>query len=164
MAGEQPLARDLALHDDVVGPGGEALDDPALVPRRLLEHGVQDDDQRRAHPLGQLEDVFAVGPREEPELVLDDDCVETVERVHRLGERALRAAHPLGDDLGCPGSLARRVHAGHHADPARPRQRAAERGGEGREPAAGRRERADEPDAGTRVDRGEPTSPVRSAA
>ena len=108
MAGEQPLARDLALHDHVVGPVGEALDDPPLVARRLLEDGVENHDQRRAQLLGQLEDILAVGPREEPELVLEDHRVVAVESVDRLREGAARATHPLGDHLrgagGFPGA------------------------------------------------------------
>ena len=116
VGGEKPLARDLALHDDVVGPAARRStirrwfgDGSWSTVCRTTISGARD-------PLDELEDVLAVAAAEEPELVLDDDGVETVERVHRLGERRARAAHPLGDDLGRRCRLAGRVDAAHHAD------------------------------------------------
>ena len=144
---EKTGAGDLTLDDDPICGVGELLDDAPLVRGRRLEDGVEDDDHdRRAEAIDEVDDVGAVAAAEEPELVLDDHRVVILENARCVVERRAGAAHPLVHDGGRRHCLAELVDAAHDACAPGRRERARQRSCERREPAFRRRERADEAD------------------
>jgi hypothetical protein len=120
---EQPRPGGPALHDEQVGKPAELLDDAALAARRLPEHGVKDDDRRQVRLADEVDDLGAVGPAVDPELVLDDRDVELAERRHRRRPRFRGAAHQLGHDLLRAAPRRPAVRARHDSEPALRRRR-----------------------------------------
>jgi hypothetical protein len=67
---------------DDVGRLDEPTQDAALPRGGLLEHGVQDDDRRHRQVRHDVDQVAAVGPAEDPVLVLDHDGADACGRPH----------------------------------------------------------------------------------